>query len=129
MQAFDDGPRVVRVFAPDGANFAGTRLEPVAVLGASISTSKTADRLCDASGRPGPEHPQQTSSNQGIAPRSCLQHYTAHEGHSLQFRAEFFNIFNRANFGNPATTEGGGFGTITSAKGPRIGQFALKLSF
>jgi hypothetical protein len=58
----------------------------------------------------------------------------------LQFRAEFFNVLNRANFANPggttanpssATTSvsSGGFGTITTALDPRIGQLALKLIF
>ncbi len=59
----------------------------------------------------------------------------------LQFRAEFFNLFNRANFSNPATSlTGAGFGRITSTLGtgvgitgapgdPRIGQLALKLVF
>ncbi len=49
---------------------------------------------------------------------------------NLQFRAEFFNTFNRPNLGNPNTTLGSAlFGKITSAGSPRIGQFALKLNF
>src|SRR5581483_10135856 len=52
----------------------------------------------------------------------------------LQFRAEFFNVFNRVNFNNPANSttpsfSAGGFGTLTSAQDPRIGQLALKLLF
>ena len=53
----------------------------------------------------------------------------------FQFRAEYFNLFNRVNFGNPAVSiSGAGFGRITStATGtsgdPRIGQLALKLMF
>jgi len=48
----------------------------------------------------------------------------------LQFRAEFFNTANRANFNNPNVTQSGsGFGSITSASDPRIGQLALKLLF
>ncbi|MGH9469029.1 MAG: carboxypeptidase regulatory-like domain-containing protein [Terriglobia bacterium] len=48
----------------------------------------------------------------------------------LQFRAEFFNVFNNANFSNPtAGVPNGGFGTITGASDPRIGQLALKLNF
>lgn len=48
----------------------------------------------------------------------------------LQFRAEFFNVFNRANFSNPASSvAGSGFGTISGANDPRIGQLALKLIF
>jgi len=61
----------------------------------------------------------------------------------LQFRAEFFNVFNRANFGNPPTTSNGsgalevinssgqptsGFARITTTETPnRQIQFALKL--
>ena len=48
----------------------------------------------------------------------------------LQFRAEFFNLFNRVNFNNPASNfSGAGFGTIKGAGDPRIGQLALKLIF
>jgi len=63
---------------------------------------------------------------------------------NTQFRAEFFNIFNQANFDNPvtsslnnatsfATVGAGGFGTITRTNpgggDPRIIQFGLKLAF
>lgn len=53
---------------------------------------------------------------------------------NVQFRAEFFNIFNQVNFNNPNTNvSGGGFGSITSthpnAGDPRIIQFGLKLVF
>jgi len=53
---------------------------------------------------------------------------------NLQFRAEFFNLFNQVNFNNPNTNvSGGGFGTITTthpnAGDPRIIQFGLKLLF
>ncbi len=48
----------------------------------------------------------------------------------LQFRAEFFNIFNRVNLNNPTTSvSAGGFGSIRSAGDPRIGQLALKIFF
>ena len=50
---------------------------------------------------------------------------------NLQFRAEFFNVFNRANFGPPDTTLGDKtFGQITASQLlPRVGQLALKLTF
>ena len=50
---------------------------------------------------------------------------------SLQFRAEFFNIFNNVNFNNPGTTVSAtsSFGRITSAGSPRIIQFGAKLIF
>jgi len=48
----------------------------------------------------------------------------------VEFRAEFFNIFNRANFQKPVTTiTSGQFGQITSTYDPRIIQLALRLSF
>jgi len=65
----------------------------------------------------------------------------------LQFRAEFFNIFNRVNFDECAITGGtsitgascnnnflklsskGNFGALRTALDPRIGQLGLKLTF
>lgn len=52
------------------------------------------------------------------------------ERFNLQFRAEFFNVFNNVNFSNPSSSvSSGGFGTITGSGDPRIGQLALKLIF
>jgi hypothetical protein len=52
------------------------------------------------------------------------------ERFTLQFRSEFFNVFNHPNFGSPSTNLGaGGFGQITSMKNPRIGELVLKLRF
>jgi len=48
----------------------------------------------------------------------------------LTFRAEFFNIFNHAEFSNPDTSfTSGTFGQILSTADPRIIQLALKLNF
>ena len=48
----------------------------------------------------------------------------------LQVRAEFFNLFNKTNFGNPGATVGAtSYGVITSAATARNVQFALKLQF
>ncbi|HVC90267.1 MAG TPA: hypothetical protein VND66_06560 [Acidobacteriaceae bacterium] len=49
---------------------------------------------------------------------------------SIQFRAEFFNVFNHSNPNGPGANFGAGtFGEITSVKDPRIGEMALKLNF
>lgn len=49
----------------------------------------------------------------------------------VQFRAEFFNLFNRPQFGPPNTTVGSGsFGVVNSTiNNPRLIQFALRFSF
>ena len=52
------------------------------------------------------------------------------ESMSLQFRGEFFNAFNHAQFGgvngNFLSSQ---FGFVNSANAPRIGQIAAKLTF
>jgi len=49
---------------------------------------------------------------------------------SLEFRAELFNAFNHAQFINPVGDfNSSAFGEVTSARNPRIGQFALKFNF
>jgi hypothetical protein len=50
----------------------------------------------------------------------------------LKFRAEAFNVLNHPNFYGPSSDYNSGplnFGVITSARDPRILQFALKLGF
>lgn len=62
---------------------------------------------------------------------SLSKNIPLHERVDLQFRAEFFNLFNHPNFGPPDTTPGDKtFGQISaSALLPRVGQLALKLTF
>lgn len=53
------------------------------------------------------------------------------EGARLDFRSEFFNVFNHANFGTPNTAlDSAAFGRITTTiVNPRLVQFAVKISF
>lgn len=49
---------------------------------------------------------------------------------SLDICAEFFNVFNHAQFGTPAGDfTGANFGQVTSVRDPRIGQVAAKIHF
>ena len=48
----------------------------------------------------------------------------------VEFRAEAFNVFNAVRLNDPVTNlNSGNFGQITSARDPRIMQFALKYVF
>src|SRR5580692_4691850 len=74
---------------------------------------------------------------------SMARKFPISERTSLQFRAEYFNLLNHTNLGDPNTTLGGSFGKITSTNpqnwaasstgapqnDPRIAQFSLKLLF
>ncbi|MDT5121361.1 MAG: hypothetical protein QOC96_843 [Acidobacteriota bacterium] len=70
---------------------------------------------------------------------SLAKNWALRERYRIQFRAEFFNLFNRANFngfdpnlGIDAFTgnrTNGNFGKLTSDLGPRNVQFGLKLNF
>jgi hypothetical protein len=58
------------------------------------------------------------------------KNFAIRERSRLQFRSEFFNLTNRANFNNPNTTiSSGSFGRITGTQPGRVIQFALKLGF
>jgi hypothetical protein len=62
---------------------------------------------------------------------SLLKDTKFFDRYTLQFRAEFFNVFNHTQFnavnGNFDNTTA--FGQVTGAADPRIGQLALKLQF
>jgi len=52
------------------------------------------------------------------------------ESMALEFRGEFFNIFNHANFNNPSgNISSSTFGVVTNARDPRIGQVSAKFFF
>ena len=71
---------------------------------------------------------------------SAVKHFALpfHEGMSLDFRAEFFNLFNHAQFALPNSDistkfgfpNSGSFGKINeTVNDARLVQFALKLKF
>lgn len=60
-----------------------------------------------------------------------LKNFRLTEQSAVQFRTEFFNLFNNVNFDAPGSNVSSqdSFGRITSAQSPRILQFALKVLF
>ncbi len=60
----------------------------------------------------------------------AIKNFAITEKVRLQFRAEFFNLLNRVNLGNPNQNQSSAqFGVITSAGAPRVAQMALRLRF
>jgi hypothetical protein len=67
---------------------------------------------------------------------SIIKHFVPREGMRLDFRAEFFNLFNHPQFGSPGGNgTGADFASLTftainyTVNNPRVIQFALKLAF
>jgi hypothetical protein len=64
---------------------------------------------------------------------ALLKDVKLRESVSLEFRGEFFNVFNHAQFYGGVNGDfnagPGAFGMVTSAAAPRIGQVAVKLRF
>jgi hypothetical protein len=64
---------------------------------------------------------------------SLIKNIRITERQRIRFTSDFFNIWNHANFANPASTDvesPGNFGVITSTKGtPRLIQFSLRYAF
>lgn len=80
---------------------------------------------------------------------SIIKRFPIDESRNIEFRAEFFNLFNHVNFANPISNlnaipaadfdpntgqivpgRAGDFGrVISTSNNPRIIQFALKLNF
>jgi hypothetical protein len=69
---------------------------------------------------------------QAIWDFNLSKNFRFRERYKLQFRTEFFNLFNHANFNQPArvtNVASPAFGVINSAQRPREMQFGLKLEF
>jgi Carboxypeptidase regulatory-like domain/TonB dependent receptor len=62
---------------------------------------------------------------------AILKTFKITEAQRVDFRAEFFNIFNHTQFFNPDGnfSDGAQFGQVTQARDPRLMQFALKYFF
>ena len=61
---------------------------------------------------------------------SLTRRFVINERYKMEFRSDFFNIMNHANWGNPATgLTSSTFGQITSFGSPRLIQVNMKLFF
>jgi Carboxypeptidase regulatory-like domain/TonB-dependent Receptor Plug Domain len=61
---------------------------------------------------------------------SALKIFQFSEAKNIEFRTEFFNIFNHTNFNTVGTVIGtSSFGKLTAARDPRVVQFGLKFLF
>jgi len=61
---------------------------------------------------------------------SLFKSFRITETHRLEFRSEFFNLWNHTQFGQPnASISSSAFGRITTANEPRLIQLALKYMF
>ena len=64
---------------------------------------------------------------------SLIKNFHLTERQTIRFTTDFFNIWNHANFANPASTDvesPSNFGAIVSTKGtPRLIQFSLRYAF
>ena len=106
-------------FCPTGVTGCNLYFDPSAFATAAIGTLGTAKRtICCGPGV------QQWDM-------SFLKDTRLGEKVNMQFRAEFFNIFNTVQFLNPDgnISDGSDFGRIKRARAPRSIQFALKFSF
>jgi len=62
---------------------------------------------------------------------AVIKNFPIREQQALEFRAEFFNLFNNVNFANPINiVSSGNFGqVVATSTGPRVIQFAFKFTF
>jgi hypothetical protein len=62
---------------------------------------------------------------------AILKNIRVTENSHMEFRGELFNVFNHTQFANPDgnSSDGSQFGQVTTARDPRLVQFALKYIF
>lgn len=102
--------------------------------GSVFTTTGLTGCNCYGSGRNILRGPGRTNFDLAVAKKTSITERTA-----IEFRAEFFNIFNHAEFNNPDTNIGdkpivgsatpGTFGLVTGTADPRIVQFAARFTF
>jgi hypothetical protein len=116
----------------------GLASRPDVVSGSSLSYPKTVSQWFSTSSFAAPAYGYFGTAGTGIIrgpgivnfDMGMYKNFKFTEKRLLQFRAEFFNIFNHTNFSGVSTTLGSGnFGQLTSALDPRIVEFSLRLQY
>jgi hypothetical protein len=116
----------------------GLATRPDVVSGAALSYPKTVSQWFNTSAFAAPAYGYFGSAGTGILRGPGLVNFDMGmykdfrftEKRKLQFRAEFFNIFNHTNFSGVSTTFGSGnFGNLTSALDPRIIEFSARIQY
>jgi Carboxypeptidase regulatory-like domain/TonB dependent receptor-like, beta-barrel len=110
-----------------GANNASYFQIPVDVPGGSGPNQGVFGTL----GRDTYRGPGYTDFDVALIKDTPLGHHAGHEAATLEFRSEFFNVFNFVNFAIPANiVRGSGFGYINHTSGSsRQLQFSLKIIY
>jgi hypothetical protein len=116
----------------------GLATRPDVVAGKSLTYPKTLNQWFDTSVYQRPAFGMFGNSGVGTIrgpgvvnfDMGLYKEFAFTERYRMQFRSEFFNIFNHPNFGNPTTTVGSGnYGRITSALDGRIIEFSLRFHY
>ncbi len=116
----------------------GLAVLPNRVAGSSVSGPKTVAKWFNTSAFAAPLAGYFGSAAPGSIPgpgvvdfdMALYKDFHIKERHTIEFRAELFNIFNHTNFNAVTTTFGASnFGAVTSARDPRIAELALRYQF
>ena len=136
---FQDGDPFSVIFSGDWNNDGVGGDRPVRLADGSLpAEQRSVDEWFDTSAFVEPEDSQFGNSGRNILTGPGLQTWDialsktteVSDGHQVEFRVEFFNAFNRANFDRPQRSLGNStFGKIFGADRAREIEIALKYSF
>ena len=116
----------------------GLASRPSMVSGQALSYPKTVNTWFNSAAFTVPAYGYFGNAGQGIIRGPGLvnfdmafyKDFRIKERQTIEFRGELFNIFNHTNFSGINTTFGSAqFGKVTSARDPRIVEFALRYHF
>ncbi len=136
ISRFESGTPATVTIPGDRAGVGGGAQRPDLI--APVTRDKTIGRWFSTSSFANPALGMFGSAGRGLfrAPGinnwdvSFIKRFELTERVAMQFRGEFFNLFNHTQFSGVNTSFGAAaFGQVTSARDPRISQLALRLLF